>query len=1496
NAFVDQADVPQKIINDNESIVSLANDDEEVRWSNGGGSSSGISSILASKEFVDATLKNTHSVEYTSFENSIIGGTSNNGVHSLTDDSGTTNGDISLLEATAYSNLGLSSPSHAKIDVSSGRVASLLLSTPLLPSSNEGNGLLWRVDTQTEEEQEQEEVQDVHNIIMLDEVPSSNNNNMNNDSNNLISTRQWEQFATSAIQGWIVNHERDLGIDVSELFDSFDNANNGNNDDVHMLNDDQEIFHNVDNNNSNIQMAIHDNDSSGGSGQLIQLYLPRTYHGIPVLGSHALASIHNGNLVYFGLEKWGDVALNVQPTLELEEAWGILTDYIGRDALDAMDLKSIEDVDLWCKPELFVLVTSSNKVQVDEEEEESRGGGSGGGDSRRRRGLRGLVSNGNSNDGTTITTNNDTTDNNSNTNNNTNDANLPPIGYNHHLIYRLCPIFSSTQHYESHIDAHSGTIYKFQNTIDFFSSSTSIIYQVKGSVYPMSNDGIGPDGVLQGGYPMPYVDVAVTPIDESGEENIRRSRVYITDGGGTVVLGHVGGSTETEKAGSSVVVSAKLEGPYVQINDTCGNGELTSENAWDGMLDWGGDEGGTDCDTPPLINGGPGNTHASRTSYHELNMIKSMARSHLPSNTWLSSKLIANTNLNTGVCNAYWDGTSVNFYKGSVSDKGCRNTGEISAIVAHEWGHGMDANDLIKTISEPSGEGIADIYAALRFNDSCIGRGYYTRRKCTIGSGDCLDCTGVRDIDYRKITTNSPHTLSWANANCNDSVHCLGLVYSEAIWSLLDKLGSVYGYDENSRLEIVTRLTYIAAGHVSTWYSGKAPYGGCNPGSGYLNYLIADDDDGDLSNGTPHMRAIYEAFNDLEIACDSPQVADSGCDGTPMEAPMVIAESGHREVSLVWNSVSGAKSYEVFRTEGTKGCGMGKIKLGDTRDTFYADTGLLDGREYYYIVIAKGHSGSCFGPSSQCIAVTPSPPPGVHVTCPSDTIVLNLLDATPSAEVECLVEAFGGYEGTVELECAVETDSANCSSSQPSLLFTKDRTTEIVTYHLEATNNAAESSEVIVIWMDGIMKRALSVPIWLVEYGEPQSAEFNHNYTAPACDTPGRYCSSESLLEGRGRLGPELNFPNSIKGSCPDGNSGTYKSDESIEKIVVRSGGIDEPAGRYLKQGEVATIEATVYAYGTGNSDRADFFYASDASNPEWVWITTVTPSQGGLVTLMESYMLPTDSPNQAVRVHYRYRGTQSVCSGNAYSESDDLAFVALPKVEDQPQTDPTTLITNTPTASPTRSPTLAPTPAPSTVHMGTDAAEAIYDSELGSPACRSEGPLCDTGNLVDGRGKVGVNATTELNFPNSIDGCEDGDKGNYHKHGSIDRLVVKTTDGANFKEGSRIMIEATVFSRKRNEYNADFYYTADANDPKWIFIGEQSASNENGAKVLSVEHTLFLPGSLQAVRVNLREGERVGGSSCSGGRKDDIDDIVFAVSQCQQAEGLISWFQSEDC
>ena len=102
------------------------------------------------------------------------------------------------------------------------------------------------------------------------------------------------------------------------------------------------------------------------------------------------------------------------------------------------------------------------------------------------------------------------------------------------------------------------------------------------------------------------------------------------------------------------------------------------------------------------------------------------------------------------------------------------------------------------------------------------------------------------------------------------------------------------------------------------------------------------------------MGAIYKAFNENEIACNTPAVKDSGCFGTPNTAPQVSVTPGNMQAVISWSQVSGASKYEVFRTEGVKQCGQGKVKLTTTTLLSYKDTGLMNGREYYYIVIPKG--------------------------------------------------------------------------------------------------------------------------------------------------------------------------------------------------------------------------------------------------------------------------------------------------------------------------------------------------------------------------------------------------------------------------------------------------------------------------------------------------------------------------------------------------------------
>ncbi|MCP4987741.1 MAG: hypothetical protein GY928_17290, partial [Colwellia sp.] len=168
--------------------------------------------------------------------------------------------------------------------------------------------------------------------------------------------------------------------------------------------------------------------------------------------------------------------------------------------------------------------------------------------------------------------------------------------------------------------------------------------------------------------------------------------------------------------------------------------------------------------------------------------------------------------------------------------------------------------------------------------------------------------------------------------------------------------------------------------------------------------------------------------------------------------------------------------------------------------------------------------------------------------------------------------------------------------------------------------------------------------------GGAQDAVYDAGLGTPACATVGSECDSVGLLDGRAGLGPESNQPNTLD-SCTDGTSGSYHSDESNDRIVVRTvGGGDFAAGVTVE------VEATVWAWSTGSNDTVDLYYAADANSPSWVHIASLSPSAGGAQTLSAQYTLPAGSL-QAVRANFRYNGSQSSCSGGSYDDADDLVF-----------------------------------------------------------------------------------------------------------------------------------------------------------------------------------------------------------------------------------------------
>ena len=451
-------------------------------------------------------------------------------------------------------------------------------------------------------------------------------------------------------------------------------------------------------------------------------------------------------------------------------------------------------------------------------------------------------------------------------------AGIAGAGYAHELVWKFVfrlPGEATT--YQVLFDAQRNQVLEVRDLNDYTAATVS------GGVFPTTNT--DPETVVN----FPFATLS-------------NSTTKTTDAAGVY-----------DYSGGTATIS--LNGKYFQMSDACG--AISLSNSTDGNLAL-GTSAGTDCTTPGV--GGAGNTHASRSGFYHLTKINRKAATFFPALAWLGTKVTANMNINQ-TCNAFWNGSTLNFYR---SGNGCSNTGEIAAVFLHEWGHGMDTNTGGAASENGSGEAVGDTFAFLETRDGCIGQNFQPASNCH----NCTSCTGVRDVSDFDIS--GPALIAKpANVTDNGSIncdrflttggavncpyrqsggigaayqgpmgyegHCESVIASSANWDLAQMLIAQYG----------TEPGWAAMDKI--WYGSLTPSksayrvtsgGTCNPSAAvdgcaatnwYTAFLPADDDDGNLANGTPNACRIWDAFSAHGIACGTRPVCSTTC-ATPATA------------------------------------------------------------------------------------------------------------------------------------------------------------------------------------------------------------------------------------------------------------------------------------------------------------------------------------------------------------------------------------------------------------------------------------------------------------------------------------------------------------------------------------------------------------------------------------------------------------------------------------
>jgi hypothetical protein len=425
-----------------------------------------------------------------------------------------------------------------------------------------------------------------------------------------------------------------------------------------------------------------------------------------------------------------------------------------------------------------------------------------------------------------------------------------------------------------------------------------------------------------------------------------------------------------------------------------------------------------------------------------------------------------------------------------------------------------------------------------------------------------------------------------------------------------------------------------------------------------MSYLYADDDDGDITNGTPHMQAIFAAHDRQEIACDKPKVKDSGCLDSPGEAPVVSVVAGSMQVTVKWTAVDSATNYQIFRAEGVNKCSQGKVLLATiTSDVLnYTDSGLMNGREYYYLVIPKGSDDSCFGPASICTSATPIEEPDYQIRCQSDVLVLGLVSEPKAAVHSCTIFPLGGFNTNVTLSFDAP-DGFNCSATSPISISSGNYTNFQVTINTTSLVEARQHQINVIALSEDIVRYA-KISVLVVDKKSSNGyhlAVYNPNLGAPMCFVESKQCSSGKLLRGRGDVGPEKHAPNTLDG-CMDGSLGTFNEDEVLNQITIRSGRLkDKVASKWIREKEFVTITASVWSYSP--EDSADFWITTEPSNPVWKYIGSVNSKMRDRKEQLKVETKLSRGTIQAVRVSFHYFANETItpCLERPYDDVDDL-------------------------------------------------------------------------------------------------------------------------------------------------------------------------------------------------------------------------------------------------
>jgi len=223
---------------------------------------------------------------------------------------------------------------------------------------------------------------------------------------------------------------------------------------------------------------------------------------------------------------------------------------------------------------------------------------------------------------------------------------------------------------------------------------------------------------------------------------------------------------------------------------------------------------------------------AERDVFYHVNLLHDHVKQIKPALINLDTHIVANVNISS-VCNAFYntDDLTLNFFN---SGGDCANTGEIADIIYHEYGHHIIHCHYWKSsrrnlLNGSLQEGFADVISSFMRDDPRIGLGF---------------------VSGEQFIRNSDNKLTWPD-NVNADSHMNGSIIAGAFWDLRKKIGLA----EAEKL-FYGMLSLQPDGPTSTSIdASEAAFV-----DALVSTILADDNDNNQANGTPHLQEILDAF------------------------------------------------------------------------------------------------------------------------------------------------------------------------------------------------------------------------------------------------------------------------------------------------------------------------------------------------------------------------------------------------------------------------------------------------------------------------------------------------------------------------------------------------------------------------------------------------------------------------------------------------------------